>query len=239
MSSPGSCSLRRPHSSRRRLRRHRDHLAPANRAEHHLELALVPRQQPVDRVLALQGPGLGVDHLAVAEVDRRLLAGLAGEVDQAGLAADLDGLDQVDHRHVADAAGEPRAAVAALLDPRALPLLDQDARAGDDLLDVDRLGQVVLDAQLEALDLGFDLGLRREEHERDVGPLGVGLEALAERVAVEFVEQRLRDHQVGRRQLDLVEGVLAVDRGGDDEAGLLERHLEHAQAARVAVDQEE
>jgi hypothetical protein len=38
-----------------RLRRLRDRRAACD-AEHHLELALVPGQQPVDRVLGLQRP---------------------------------------------------------------------------------------------------------------------------------------------------------------------------------------
>src|SRR5690606_26547258 len=131
--------------------------AATHGAELDLELALVPRQQPVDRVLALQRAGLGVDHLAVAEVDRGLSVRAAGELDDARLAADLDGLDDVDHGHVGDAAGEA-GAVLLEIEELTLPLLQQDVDPRDDFFDVDRLRQVVVDAELEPLDLALDRG---------------------------------------------------------------------------------
>ena len=45
--------------------------------------------------------------------------------------------------------------------PRPLLLLQQDADPGEDLFDVDRLGQVLVDAELEAADLVLDRRLRR------------------------------------------------------------------------------
>src|SRR5690606_41725345 len=75
-------------------------LSPYTTLFRSLELALVPRQQPVDRVLALQRAGLGIDHLAVAKVDRGLTIRRPGELDDTRLAADLDRLDHVHDRHV-------------------------------------------------------------------------------------------------------------------------------------------
>ncbi len=219
------------------LRRGRDDVLATHAAELHLELAVVPGEQAVDRVLAHQVAGLGVDHLAVAKVDGGAAAGGALEVDHAGLAADLDGLDEVDHAHVGDVAGKARAAVALSLDPLALGALEQQADPRRDLFDVDRLGQVVGDAELEPADLVFDRGLPGQEDERDLGPLRAQLERLAEREAVHVVHLGVRDDEVRLGSLYLVQGVTAVGRRRDVVACLLERDLEDAQATDIAVDE--
>src|SRR5262249_30679731 len=98
---------------------------------------------------------LRVDDLAVAEEDRRAAA-LACEVDDARFPTDLDGLNEIDHRHVGELPGELGLRLALLRQRRALLLLKQDLHARDDLLDVDRRVQVLLDAELEPTDLVLD-----------------------------------------------------------------------------------
>ena len=56
-------------------------------------------------------------------------------------------------------------------DRRALLALQRDPNPGDDLLDVDRLRQIVVDPELEATHLVFDVLVRGEKQERDVGPI--------------------------------------------------------------------
>src|SRR5262249_9650833 len=130
------------------LRRQLDDVAAPDVLELYLELAVGPDEQPIDRVLALQPAETDVGDRSVADVDDGAPVG-AGEVNYPGLSADLDGLDEFDHRHVAERAGELGPGLALLLEGGALLLLEQDLDPGDDLLDVDRLRQVLLDAELE------------------------------------------------------------------------------------------
>src|SRR5215468_9125462 len=134
------------------LRREVDHVLAPDRLELDLELAVGPDEQAIHRVLALQPAELGVDDLAVPKVDRRAPA-LAGEVDDAGFSTYFNGLNQVNDRHVGELAGELGLRLALLRQRRALLLLKEDLDPGDDLLDVDRLRQVLLDAELEPADL--------------------------------------------------------------------------------------
>ena len=181
------------------LRARRDHLAAAHGAEHDLELALAPGQQAIDRVLALQRAGLGVDHLAVAEVDRRL-CGWRSPTNWITPDLRLTSIVWITSTTGMSATRPAnRIAVLALVEVRALPLLQQDVDPRDDLFDVDRLGQVVVDAELEAADLVLDRGLGGEEHERDLGPVGRrrarGDAARSRRGRSEL---RLRDDEIGR-----------------------------------------
>ena len=57
------------------LRRGRNHVLVADRAKLDLEAAAAPDQRAVDRLFAAQPPELGVDDLAVAEVDAAPRAG--------------------------------------------------------------------------------------------------------------------------------------------------------------------
>ena len=68
--------------------------------------------------------------------------------------------------------------------------------------------------------------------------LGIGLELAAELEAVHLRHVGVGEDEIGPRRARLVERIATVDRGRDDEAGLPERHLEHAQTARVAVDEQ-
>src|SRR4029077_20573722 len=100
----------------------------------------------------------------------------------------------------------------------------------DDLFDVDRLGQIILDAELEAADLVLDRGLAREEYERDISPVCRRSYFLAELEAVDVVRKLgLADDQVGRVQLELVERILDGHRRRDGKPRLAQGHLEHSQ----------
>jgi hypothetical protein len=85
--------------------------------------------------------------------------------------------------------------------------LQEDLDAREDLFDVDRLGEVVLHAELEAANLVLDVGLRGQEDERDRRPVGVLLEPLDQLEAVHLRHLRVGDDQVRRGRLDLAERV--------------------------------
>ena len=109
--SGGSCSSRRDHSSSRRM--------PS--ISRPCELIAITSRRRTVRNTTSNSPSFHVSRRytasspwsvpasasitrAVAEVDRRLPAAIADELDDARLAADLDRLDHVDDRHVRDAA---------------------------------------------------------------------------------------------------------------------------------------
>ena len=223
------------------LRARRDHLAAAHGAEHDLELALAPGQQAIHGVLALQRAGLGVDHLAVAEVDRGL-ALVRSPVNW--MTPDLRLISIVWITSTTGmSATRPANRVAVARAPRTRSrcrFCEQDVDPRDDLLDVDRLGQVVLDAELEAADLVLDRGLGGEEDERDLGPVGVARtrrrSSKPSSSVGNFVSEMMRSGDV---QLELVERVLHRLRGRDGEPRLAQGHLQHSQAASVPVDQEQ
>src|SRR5690606_17043254 len=81
-------------------------------------------------------------------------------------------------------------------------------------------------------------GLPGEEDDRDGGEVRIALQRPAQLEAVHLRHLGVRDDEVRSGDLDLLQRVAPGHRGGDEEAGLLERPLEHAQAARVSVDQE-
>ena len=83
-----------------------------------------------------------------------------------------------------------------------------------------------------------DFWLVRKTNGMCLKPL-VALERLAQLEPVHLRHLGVGEHQVRRADLDLLERVLAVDGRGDGEAGLLQADLHHAQALRVAVDEEE
>jgi hypothetical protein len=123
---------------------------------------------------------------------------------------------------------------------RPLPLLEQDIDPRDDLFDVDRLGQVVVDTELEAANLVLDRGLGGEEHERDLGPVGGAAHTTTELEAIEVGWKfRFGNDQVGCVELELVERVGYRYRRRDGKSRFAKRDLQHSQTASVAIDQEQ
>src|SRR5215470_20145199 len=88
-------------------------------------------------------------------------------MDDSGLAPDLERLYQIDHAHVREVSRKSGSRFA-LFDVLLFRLLENHPRAGDDLFDVDRLGQIVVAAQLEALHFELDRLLIGEKHERNL-----------------------------------------------------------------------
>ena len=210
----------------------------ADGAELEVEVAVVPDQEAVHRRLAAELVQLGVDQVAFVEVDGAASA-LVAEVEHAGLAADVDRLEQVDEAHLRERAAEARLGHAAALEALALVALQDEVHPRDDLFDVDRLGQVVLDAQLEAPDLALHRAVAREEDEGDLlGGLPLA-ELLDEGEAVHLREDRVREDEVRRGEVGHLERLFPRVAGGDGVAGLPQAHLQDAKASRVRVDEEE
>ena len=213
-----------------------DALGAIDGDELHVEVALERVEHSVEGVFAAQPAELGVGDLALFEIDDA--GAFALELDGAGLAAHLEGLHQIDHAHVRQAAAEPGLRLA-LLDPFLLDLLKNHLHAGDDLFDVDRLGQVVVAAQLEAAHLELDRLLAGEKDERNVAKAFVAFEHPGQLEAVHLGHSGFRQHQVGRRDLHLVERVFAVNGRGHLKASLLQADFGNSQVLCVAIDEEE
>ena len=210
-------------------------------AELDLERGLVPDERAVDGLLAAEAAELGVDHLAVAEVDVPLLAA-AAKVNDAALPRYLEGLEQIDHGHVRRRPGEarpPRRGAARGGDVLLRPAREEQVHPRDELADEDRLRQVVLDPELEAANLVLDRLLAREKDDGDARPLRRSF-SLRTRVYPSSLGRRvsLRTRS-GVERFDLRERVQAVGGRGDAVAGLLEAHLEHADAPRIGVDEKQ
>ena len=114
--------------------------------------------------------------------------------------------------------------------------LDHRADAGDQLVQVDRLVEEVVRAQLVGPDLVLDAGQGGEHHDRDEVGVAPTLEGLADAEAVDPRHHDVEDDAVGRLGVDLLEGCLAV-RGQTDREALLGEHvLEQDEVLRLVVD---
>ncbi|MFO0602510.1 MAG: hypothetical protein U0324_05010 [Polyangiales bacterium] len=145
------------------------------------EAPVVPPEHAVDGALAAEEAGRGVDHLAVAEGERAALGG-GVDLDDPGLAPEVDGGEQVDEAHAPELAREARARRGR--QRLAAPARQHELHAREQLLQVDGLREVVLDAQPQPPDLVVEVHRARQEHERHPRPRLVGLQPLAEVVAV-------------------------------------------------------
>ena len=218
------------------LRREVDALVAPHRAKVDLEGAVVEDERAIHGALTDDAAHLGVDDLAFAEEDLAARAP-ALEVQHAALAGDVDRLEQIDEPHVRERAAEARLRERVLQALALLPLQHQ-VHAGDDLFDVDRLGEVVLDAELQPADLALDRGIARQEDERDRREVRALLDPLDEREPIPAGQARVRQDQVGQRQRHHVERALRVGRGRDAVARFAQADLEHAQAPGVGIDEQ-
>jgi hypothetical protein len=211
-----------------------------HRPELQLEVALVPDQGAIQRPLAAQLAELGVLEPAHVEVDGPTLTEGRREVQHAALAADVDGLEQVHQAHVRERAAEAGLGLHALaLEAHALTALQLEVHARDDLFDVDGLGQVVLHAELEALDLALHRAVAREEHEGDLAGVLALAQPLHQLEPVHVRQAGVADDHIGATQPDHLDGRERVGARGHAVAGLAQADLQHAQAALVGVDEEE
>ena len=223
------------------LRRRADDVVVLHVAKLDFEVGLVPDERAVDDLFAAKGSELCVDQLAVAKEHVREVFSIS-KVDHAALSRHLERLKEVDDRHVLYRSRKMRAS-ARVRARRGNGLLraarQEKVYPRQELAHEDGLGEVILDAQLEAADLVLDRFLTREEDHRNVRPLRSILEALDERVAVELRQAGVAQDEVRRLQLDLREGVEAVGGSRDAVTSLLKADLEDPHASRVGVHQQE
>ena len=211
----------------------------AHLAELEIEVALAPDQEAIHGRLAGLVAELGVAELSFFEEDRPATIARR-QVQHAALAADVDRLQQIDQAHVRQRAREARRRQRVpMLQALALSALQLEVHARDDLLDVDRLGEVVLDAELEAADLALDRAIAGQEHEGDVRPIGVFAQMLDQREAVDLGQPSVRDDHVGRRQLHHRQRTFAVTARCDTITGLTEAYREDSETSLVRIYQEE
>jgi hypothetical protein len=121
------------------------------------------------------------------------------------------------------------------------PLLRQaraDTRAQD--VRVERLGQVIVGAHLDALDDAVGVVERGDQDHRQVheSRIGVGAQVLQQLEAVHLRHHDVEQHQVVRRGLEHRQRIAAVDRGLDRVALALQAAREHVAVHFVVVHDE-
>ena len=215
-----------------------DDLVTVDRLELDVEVTVALAEQAIDRRLALEPTHLRIDDGTIAEPERRFTE-LGGQRDRAALARDLDGLNEVDHRHVGELTAELRASCVLLLEALVLLALQQHRHSRRDLFDVDRLGEVVLDTELQPADLVLDRLLAGEKDERDQLPTRVVLDLHAQVEAIATGQSRIRDDEVGLGVLEKLESFFRRLRWSDREPGFAQADLQHSSVSSVAIDDEE
>ncbi len=210
-----------------------------DRPELDREVAFVPDEGSIDGLSPLQPAERGVNDLPVAKRDDRLVTAV-GDVEDAALARDLEGLEQVHHAHVQDGSGEAGAPRRGLPGGDALlgPAVQEHVDAGNEFSDEDRLGEVVLDAELEAPHLVLHGLAAGEENHGNGGPFGLLLHSLDQSEAVEPGETCVREHEVGCRELDFLQSIEPVFGRGDRVARLLQADFEDRAGVGVLIDEE-
>src|SRR5690606_27173105 len=142
------------------------------------------------------------------------------------------------HRLGQEAVGEVPPDAGAELGLVDLAPLDDLLDAGEDVLDVERLRDVVVDAVGEALGAGGVVGLGREEDEGDGGGALVAAQRGQQREPVHPRHHDVRDDEVGDLLLDEGEGLLPV-LGRAHDVALPDPVLEEAPERRVVLDDED
>ena len=111
--------------------------------------------------------------------------------------------------------------------------------ARQQLLELERLGDVVDGADLESADLVDRLRQRRHEDDRDVADGGILLEPFACREAVQVGHQHVEQDQIRMRVGGALDRALAILRDQHVESGLPEQVEEHAEIRRRIVDDQD
>ena len=219
------------------LRGHLDDDGPFDRAEREGIGALLPEKHAVKRSIVRQVGAASVDDLPLAKRDRALVPRRL-EQQMAGLSAALDRLHQVDEAHLIELASDDLRVIRSL-ELRLVAFVEQDAHAGEDLAQVDGLGEVILDAKLEGHDPLVKLVFRGQENDRDVRGDSAGLQGDDEGEAVLIVrELGVCDDQVRLGELHLIEGIAGARRRRHTIAALAQAHLEHAHALALGIDEQ-
>ena len=116
-----------------------------------------------------------------------------------------------------------------------MPQLEHVLDALHELHPVDRLGEEVVGARLNGpLDIA-ELAKRRHHQDHDRARRRVGLEPLTDLKAGELWHHDVEEDDVGVELRHLVEGVLAVNRGGDVALDVGEIDLEELAVGLVVV----
>jgi hypothetical protein len=114
------------------------------------------------------------------------------------------------------------------------PATEDRLDAGDDLVEAERLGDVVVAADGEARDLVFGVVLRREEEDRR--RVARRAEALGDAEAVHVGEHHVEDDQIGLLFQDGRDGLRPVADGPDGEAGEAEARGQEVADVRFVID---
>ena len=215
-----------------------DHVVAPYLLELDGELPFRPGEEPIDGVRAGEASDLGINDLAVAKEDRAAAGVPIDDVNDARLPVELDGLYEIDHADVGEIPGEARAAFPAGLHAFAFCALQSRAHANADLLDVDGLGQVVVDAEFETTDFVLDGFAARDKEKGDLRPLGTCLDLAAQLEAVHLVEIRVGDDQIRLTGFEQSKRLATAGGGRDVESGFLEADIENAKTLRISVDKQ-
>ena len=204
-----------------------------NRVGQHRHFFAQPAHVHVDRARAA---GVGIaPHVRQQQIARQHAAAMLHQVlqQQEFLGGELD-LVAVDlHDMAVDVHRQHAVGQAAVGRRGAMRAAQQRADAGHHFVRAERLGDVVVGAELEPDDaIGF-LGLRRQHDDRDRRGVGVGPDRAAQLQAVEPGQHQVEHHQVGRVALDLRHDVAPGRDQRRQEAGLAQVVLE--QAADIGI----
>ena len=120
-----------------------------------------------------------------------------------------------------------------------LGLLERVGHAQVELLEAERLRQIVVGAEAEALDailLAAERGQKDHRHERQ---LGARAQRAHQRPAVELGHHHVGDDEIGPELIGAHQPLFAVAGRGDGVAALLQQRRDHAEDPRVVVHDED
>ena len=118
----------------------------------------------------------------------------------------------------------------------ALGAADDRLDAGDQLAPVERLGQEVVGAEAQALDLVVELAEAREDQDRRAHPRGA--QPAQHLVAVDVRQHQIEDDDVVVVELADLQPVLAEIGRVDDEVFLAQHHFDAGGRCGIVLDQQ-
>jgi len=198
--------------------------------------ASVPDDQQNRRKIASarQAADLTVDDPSLAEIDLAARVLAAHHDGDARLLVGCDRAQQVDERNVLDRAEEALVLVSRMFQPLAVATLQQRARSRDDLLHVDRSGDEIVGAGLEAAALALDVRIQHQHDGRRQRVALLGASAEVEAVGIVGGE----DDQIGTVG-EALAALLGVARDAHREAGVPQAEIENSTRRFVPVDNQD